>query len=607
MFRLLFFLFNYDSFNHNSFSQILLAFVVGLRFDVSAVIYINSLFILLHLVPFNFRYLKGYQVSIKWIFFLTNFAALFFALIDLRWFSFVEKRSSFDIFGTTGDMMNQLPSYLKDYWYLLIVYGFIIFITLWFYNRIKLTKTEYKFPPKSFFIFQIAILFLICCLSILGARGGWQRRPIIPISAASYVSSSLVPLTTNTPFNIIITSQGPSLKPVKYFNELKLKKLFSIQRINNVSMDSMRRDNVVIIIWESLSRYYMGNLNENEGYTPFLDSLAKGGLVCTNASANAHRSIEGLPSITASIPTMMDEAFTFSKYQQDKIEGLPSILKKFGYSSAFFHGGINGSMAFDFFAAAAGYESYFGMNEFNNVKEFDGTWGIWDESFFQYVNQQLISMQEPFFATLFTLTSHPPFMIPKRYEQDFQKQKNQYAQVIRYTDYSLKKFFETASKQPWFNRTLFVIVADHGAHFDSPLYHTPRGGVSIPIVFYSPNKSLKGVYNQPVQQIDILPSVIDFLQVPCKYVSFGESIFKKDSVRYVYNFLNGIYHIEDEQYHLEFDGTKTVALFDYTSDPLFLKNILGTLPGVKMRLEEKLKAVIQTFNDALINNKLLPE
>ena len=607
LFRLLFFLFNLDSFSENSFAEILLSFIVGLRFDLSAVIYVNALFIILHLLPFNLRFSNWYQLILKWIFFLTNFIALFFALVDLKWFTFVEKRTSYEIFGTTGDMRHQLPSYLKDFWYLLVIYFIIIYVTHWCYKRIHFSCNTIDPGGISHFILQSIILVAFLFLSVIGARGGWQRRPIMPITAASHVNPSLVPLTINTPFNIIITSQEPSLRLVKYFDEAKLKNLFAIQHSNDFPVDSMRKKNVVIIIWESLSRNFVGALSNGKGYTPFLDSLMQYSLVCTNASANAHRSIEGLPSIVASIPTMMDEAITFSNYQDDKIFGLATALKSFGYRSAFFHGGMNGTMAFDLFSASAGYEKYFGMNEFNNKNEFDGTWGIWDEPFLQYVNQQLSSMQQPFLGTVFTLTSHHPFQVPDKYEKKFPEEKNPYARVMRYTDHALQKFFESAGKQPWFQNTLFVIVADHGAPNDSPDTHTPRGGVSIPIFFYAPDHSLNGEINFPVQQIDILPSVLDYLRAPCKYVSFGKSIFKKDSARCVFNFLNGIYHIEDSQFHLEYDGIKSLSLYDYVSDPLFKKNILGKFPHEQLRLVEKLKAVIQTFNAALINNKLLPE
>src|SRR6185503_6356112 len=124
--------------------------------------------------------------------------------------------------------------------------------------------------------------------------------------------------------------------------------------------------------------------------------------------------------------------------------------------------------------------------------------------------------------------------------------------------------------------TLFIITADHGAWDPSPVNHTAHGGSSIPILFYKPDGSLKGICSKPVQQVDILPSVIDYLRLPCHYASFGKSVFTGDSIRYTFNYLNGIFHIEDNQYHLDFDGNSTLSVYDYQNDSLFTKNLIGT-------------------------------
>jgi hypothetical protein len=106
------------------------------------------------------------------------------------------------------------------------------------------------------------------------------------------------------------------------------------------------------------------------------------------------------------------------------------------------------------------------------------------------------------------------------------------------------------------------------------------------------------------QDVDILPSVIDYLHLACNYTSFGKSVFAGDSIRYSFNYLNGIFHIEDNQYHLDFDGNNSISMFDYRNDSLFTTNLLGTLPKEQQSLEDHLKAVIETYDDAMINNKL---
>lgn len=607
IFRLLFFLFNFQTFSAFAWSEIFLCFLLGLRFDLSAIIYVNSIFMLLHFIPLKVRYKKNYQSFLKWIFFVSNFTILISGLIDIKWFGFVEKRMTFQIFSTLHDANNQLPSYLLEYWYLIPIYVTVIWLTLIFYNRISNFSTG-EFYSKANYKIQLMIMIALAGLAVVGARGGLQARPIVPIVAAHYVNPSLIPLVTNTPFSLLLSVQSPSLKELKYFDEAELNQRFCIQCKNYKQDQSVKRRNVVIIIWESLSRYFVGSLNNRKGYTPFLDSLIAKSLVCTNASANAHRSVEGIPAVVASIPNLMEESINISAYQQDKIFGLGSVLKIFGYSSAFFHGGVNGTMSFDNFMNAAGFENYYGMNEYPDKSDYDGAWGIYDEPFLQFTLGKINLMKPPFLATIFTVTSHPPFAVPEKFKSVFKKDEvSDYSQVMQYTDYSLRKFFESASSQSWYDSTLFVIVADHGVWYNDETAWTPKGRTSIPILFFSPSENLSGINSSPVQQVDIVPSIIDYLNLNCHFVSFGKSVFSSDSTRFTFDYLNGIYHIEDNEYHLEFDGTKSISLFDYKRDALFRNNLIDLLPEKKTVLENQIKAVIQVYNHALINNKLLPE
>ncbi len=133
------------------------------------------------------------------------------------------------------------------------------------------------------------------------------------------------------------------------------------------------------------------------------------GLTFTNAFANGKRSIEALPSILSSLPAIMDNAFVTSLYSSNPIESLAAILKNKGYQTSFFHGGKNGTMGFDNFTKLVGIDAYFGLNEYPNEEDYDGNWGIYDEPYLQYFCNQISLMKEPFFTSVFTLSSHHPY------------------------------------------------------------------------------------------------------------------------------------------------------------------------------------------------------
>jgi len=158
----------------------------------------------------------------------------------------------------------------------------------------------------------------------------------------------------------------------------------------------------------------------------------------------------------------MNNSIISSSYSINKVKALPVILEENGYNTSFFHGAFNGSQNFDKYCKQAGFNKYYGKNEYVGPEAFDGKWGVFDEEFLQFFAKEISTFKEPFFTTLFTISSHAPYVIPEKYKNKFPKGKNELHETIAYTDYALKQFFNTAKKQPWYNNTIFIITADNG-------------------------------------------------------------------------------------------------------------------------------------------------
>ena len=161
--------------------------------------------------------------------------------------------------------------------------------------------------------------------------------------------------------------KNKSLKTYAYFNKKDLEEIY--YPIKNIENTTINKQNIVIFIMESYSKEFIGYYNEGESYTQFLDSLMQHSLVFTNAYANGLKSIEALPAITASIPTLMDNPFITSDYAQNNFESMASLLNKEGYNTAFYHGGNKGTMGFYSFSRKAGFTDYFGLEEYSNNAE----------------------------------------------------------------------------------------------------------------------------------------------------------------------------------------------------------------------------------------------
>jgi phosphoglycerol transferase MdoB-like AlkP superfamily enzyme len=315
------------------------------------------------------------------------------------------------------------------------------------------------------------------------------------------------------------------------------------------------------------------------------------------------RSTQGIAAITASIPALMEDPYIFSAYQNNHITGIPALLKKSGYHSAFFHGANPGSMDFEDFAHLCGFDRYFDRSDFNNDQFYDGHWGIWDRPFFQYTAQALDTFREPFYAQLFSLSSHHPYQVERDFEALYPKL-DPLARSIRYTDDALGRFFQTARKMDWFDRTLFIITADHTGFSSKASYQTRTGRYRIPLLLYRADATWAGRQKGIAQQLDILPTVINYVKSNHSFTSFGSSLLDSTLHRYVYMYDNQMYQILDERFMLLFDGETSIALYDYEADDQLKKNLIKTLPTEYQRLERQLKAVLQQHHNSLIRNEL---
>jgi phosphoglycerol transferase MdoB-like AlkP superfamily enzyme len=459
----------------------------------------------------------------------------------------------------------------------------------------------WRFYPAQSLIFLFSLL-----LSVIAIRGGIQAGPpISQITAANMVGTANVALATNTPFTIYRTIGKSYIREKPYFSAEALAERISPVHELDPARGPFDSKNVVIIVMESLSREYLARPVGNEGLTPFLDALIARGLFFTQAYANAKRSQDAIPSILASIPSLMENAYISSVYSSNNLESLASTLAQKGYHTSFFHGGQTGTMGFNYFCGAAGVQEYYGMAEYPDKNNFDGDWGIFDEPFFQFFAQKLDNTPQPFFALFFTLTSHHPYPLPEKYKPVFKEGKHPIFKTIQYADHALEKFFETAEKMAWYKDTLFVITADHTMYGQSPFYKSDLGKYAIPLLFFSPGDArLQGKDDVIVQQLDIMPTVLDYLNYDRPFFSLGESVFDASRKGFSISYNAGIYQYIQGRHLLHFDGEKSLALYDFENDRLQENNLIDSDAGVLEEIEDNCKAFIQTYNHALLNNKM---
>ena len=447
-------------------------------------------------------------------------------------------------------------------------------------------------------------------LTPVAARGGLQNKPVNMTTALRYADSQNVPIVLNTPFTIVksSTSQGLTERHYEGLDEVGFSPIHFNTEANRFVTDSLGyQPNLVYIVLESIGQEMTGYYNPDRRYalTPFLDALLEHSLTF-DGRANGRRSIEALPSLLSGIPSLMDVDFTSSPYINNRVDGLGKSLQERGYLTAMFHGGNNGTMNFNASALSAGFDSYYGRNEYGNDDDYDGTWGISDMPFLQFTAQKVNEMKKPFAAGVFTLSSHHPFKLPKGYKLPDGDYKTDFEKTVRYTDDAMRHFFKTMSNYSWFDSTIFVIVGDHvnpEHRFDN--YLNGYGQYQIVTAFYAPSIIKPLNTNILAQQTDIGISLLAALGYNDTIFTFGRNVFDSLQEPCFASYLNNIYQYSDGKYMLQSDGQNITAIFDIEEDPCLSNNLYNeNEKEIWDELNDKFRMRLQQYNNRMINNKL---
>jgi phosphoglycerol transferase MdoB-like AlkP superfamily enzyme len=591
--------------NHGCFSGITLSqgtklFLKGMAYDTETILYFNFLPLLVLSLPLRFSFSRICQTLVKTWIVLLNCSLLLVDLSDSVYYRFNGKRSTIDLAATmfNANFGKMLPTYLKQYWFVLCAFFLIVVLIVRLYPQADVIAPGAPLPRLSIMAGMLlpTVILMNAASFYTGIGFGIKQRNVY--SLAAHVKTEYIPIVINTPWSMVQSLTTRRLPTVTYLSEAEVNKL-CCPIVNFKKREPFRKLNVVVIILESFSKSFVTGLDGQERCAPFLNSLMEKGLTFDRTFANARRTHEAVPAVISGIPSLMDEAFINSLYITNTIPSLASLLRAKGYQTSFFHGGENKVLKLNSYAGFAGFASYFGMDEYSHREDFDGSWGIYDEPYLQYVARQLQTSRQPFFAAILTVTSHHPYKLPDGKEKIFNRHHSQLENAIEYTDHALQRFFETASRMPWYNDTLFVLTADHTGPMSGLANRITR--YEIPILFYRPGTKLQANRRIICQQIDILPSVLDFLNYDETFSTFGRSVFSDRGDSYAINYLEGIYSLVKDDYLLVASVEKTVGLYNYERDRKLAVNLMDERGYAQLRqeMEQRLKAVNQNFNNRM--------
>ena len=588
----------------------------SMKFDTVSILYANALFILLSVLPLHLREKSCWQATMYWYYVVVNALAVVAVNIsDAIYFRYTQKRFSADeiFFAENDNSLQLIFKFAAENWYMVL--AGVVLIALLAVGYRRRVNPDPILRGVWYYAGNLMVMLMAVVLAIGGVRGGFTKmtRPITISNATLYTADNArATMILSNPFAILRTiSSSGKLHYEKYFDEATLAEIYSPEHYPVEKADSitLKDRNVVIFIMESFSAEHSALLrpdlyedSEQQGYTPFFDSLMRRSYTFYNMYANGKRSIQALPSVWSSIPSFKSP-FVLMPQSLAEMRPLPAMLKEKGYETMFFCGSDHGSMGFGAYARQTGIEKLYSRQDYekrHGSEDFDGYWGIWDEKFLNYMGEELSVAKQPFFSTMFTLTSHHPFVIPLEYEGKFPTGLTPNHQCVGYVDEAFRKFFEKYQSEEWFRNTIFVFVADHvsSEKFSEQCRRSP-GDYHIMGLIHAPESDLVGEHRGVVSQIDIMPTLLGLLGNEEPYFAFGRDLFgESESQPFAAAYDNNAYQVVTDDYLVRFDEKQIIGI--YALDDIFHKRNLAGEVDMK-DVEMRLKALIQSYYSRVEN------
>ena len=563
------------------------SFVLGIRFDVAAILLLNIFSIVLSLVPSkNSKFILFDRL----VFIGINSVGIIAALDDYELFLFMGKRLGFDLFMITDDIWDQLPQLLFNFWYFPFI-GLIFALSYYYFDKVFFNLDEKKNPN---ILSQVISGFCLLAASFIGIRGGLQHKSINVQSAFTQGKNELGHLVLNTPYHFLRTLKNKTTTKLSYFaNDEDAINVIMKSRDLRTFKGAKNKKNVVLIILESVSLEYM-----EKGYTPFLDGLKAQSVFFPFHLANGRRSIEALPSLLCGLPSLLDEPVSKSIFQGNKFSCMPNVLKAHNYTNYFFHGGAKGTMGFESYTLSSGFDRYFSKDDYPDKNDFDGTWGIYDGPYLEYVAEELHKMAKPFLAGIFTLSSHQPYSVPLSLKGRFPKGNLEIHESIGYADYALKNFFEKIKNRPWFSDTVFFITADHTSKLESHKFQNTIGRYRVPFIIYAPGDELDYNGQKVTQHSDIPRAILNYLGLSGDELPATSARIDNNDVGYALNYVDGQeFHLVSQKEIVTLSKNNIQRRYNYDWEA-------GSMTLLGDSQDPLLKAYLQYFINGLINNNL---
>ncbi len=597
-FRIALLLLNLDRLGETTTWEMIQAFIMGVRFDVVTIGFVIAIpTIILTVFSFFGKKSRIFEQVYTWV--LTVCFTITFGICaaDIPYFDQFFDRFNVTAFEwmATGDSAFVFKMVFEEPTYILMMLPVIAsgFVFWFFANRIMKRSTGWE----SVYYLQYGIYtVLLCGLVFIGMRGRLNEKSPIMVGTAYFCNNAMLnQLGLNPNFTLVrswLDSKDPDNQKVRFMSDESA--INNVQKYLNIEIpyeefpiarevvtEGESNDyNVIVVIMEGMSYNKTAHGGNTHNLTPFLDALMDKSLSFNNCYTSGTHTYCGIYTTMVSYPVVFRN-HALKRIPVLQYDGIASTLQKNGYQTAYF---TTHDKEFD---NVAGFMSQNGVERIISqadypVSEVKTTLGVPDDYMFRFampIFDEMASNNRPFFAAMMTASDHGPYYIPDYFEPRNTEQKYQ---ITEYADWSLQRFIEMASEKPWFDNTLFVFVADHGAALDTD-YSIPLSYFHTPLIFYK--NGMQHIANEAIaSQMDVFPTVMGILNIPYVNNSFGIDL-QKESRKYAYFMGDDKYGVLDGEWLLiNKPSEEQIGLYKYVEKEK--KNYISEYPEVAGEMQK---------------------
>ncbi len=512
------------------------SFLEGVRMDLSAAAYLTALLWLVLLLT-----IAATPTCVRRLFAATSLLSISFVtlvtLTDLGTFGPWRRRVDGTLFTYLQTPREAYASASSVAITPLVVMLLVLLpCTWWLYGRIVRTPLRTVQPLRGTAAFAGGMSLLLSgALLAIPIRGGLQWTPLNESTVMFSPSAMANVGAQNAGWYLLYSTLAQQTEPdTNPFAVLPAREMQTV--VDSLYHDAdaapprllrMPHPNVILVIWESFTAKVVGRLGGVPDVTPHFDRWTHQGVLFDSVFASGDRSAQGLVSLLSGFPSVPNEAIMTRPRKAAALPQLAQAMRGAGYHASYYYGGELAFANMKAYVLNGQYDRVIGVEAFSDAER-NSKWGAHDHVVLQRLLRDVPRNPRPFFSTIFTLSSHEPFEVPESPRFAGDGESTQFLNAHHYTDASLGAFLDAASRQPWWDSTLVVIIADHGSSLPDP----PSGRAEtvldrhhIPMLWVGGALAVRDtVVHRIGASVDLPPTLLTQLGVPHARFRWGRNL-----------------------------------------------------------------------------------